>query len=412
MLGDYQKLGTSFLSKCVVTLLALAIPWLGCAGPPRWYYELPEDPRYLYYSSTAADDKMEEAIKKAEKNGREGIASQVSAKIKSEFKSIVEQIRKDESVKVLEVFQSVSEQVVEETLDECIKVKQKIDREDSTYRAYVLMRMDDPMGGQHYSGSKRSAVDDAVYKAVCDMTNSSKAVEPLAVMRISRSGTQDGTAFDLLNDRLISSNRFKMGVVNPQERKLIRWISKALGDDVDGKQAAGIGKELKIGSVIYGNIWKIERGKQRLRLKMIEVESTEFLWSRTIDGYPARSWKTALLCSSVPGIAGGQWYNFRRGTAIGLSLLEITGIISSVYLHGRYRDARDEYEVAQDKYRRANELSDIKSYGKEADRLYDDKKDWYNCRSRALGITTAIYLGRMYFAYRSAREYQQERQAR
>lgn len=139
-------------------ILSSLILFAGCSGknPPEestptteinvpiWYNNPPEDPNYLYSPTTALSRDLQHSVNTAKEEGRADIARQMRTKIEGMFKRFREETGFGEDAEFLEMETDVSKSVVSETLVGCKAKQQKILKENTLYRAYVLMEL--PIG--------------------------------------------------------------------------------------------------------------------------------------------------------------------------------------------------------------------------------------------------------------------------
>lgn len=111
---------------------------------PEWFTSPPEDPNYLYSPATAKSRSLQHAINTAKEEGRADIARQMRVKIKGMFKRFREETGVGEDAEFLSMETDVSKSVVSETLVGCKARSQKVLKEGTLYRAYVLMEL--PIG--------------------------------------------------------------------------------------------------------------------------------------------------------------------------------------------------------------------------------------------------------------------------
>lgn len=165
-------------ASLMVLLLGLVIIWAGCSGPtteqptpvgtsdrlgtvtpseeaeavravesiavPEWFLSIPEDPSYMYSTSTGSSKDLQFALDKAKDSSRLDIAGQMSTKIAGLFKRFREETGTGEDSELLEMTTSVSKSIVSENIEGVRTVKQDVKKEGNMYQAYVLMEL--PIG--------------------------------------------------------------------------------------------------------------------------------------------------------------------------------------------------------------------------------------------------------------------------
>jgi len=140
----------------VLTLLLVSIAFLAsCATTPKapktieitvpeFYSNPPTDPNYLFSPATARSQDLQHAVNTAKEEARIGIAREMRVKIQGLFKRFREETGVGEDAEFLSMETDVSKSVVSETLVGCKTRTQKILREGTLYRVYVLMEL--PIG--------------------------------------------------------------------------------------------------------------------------------------------------------------------------------------------------------------------------------------------------------------------------
>jgi len=140
----------------VLTLLLVSIAFLAsCASTPRvpkttevtvpdFYANPPTDPNYLFSPATARSQDLQHAVNTAKEEARVDIARQMRVKINALFKRFREETGVGEDAEFLSMETDVSKSVVSESLVGCKSRTQKILREGTLYRVYVLMEL--PIG--------------------------------------------------------------------------------------------------------------------------------------------------------------------------------------------------------------------------------------------------------------------------
>jgi hypothetical protein len=111
---------------------------------PIWFTNVPTDANYLFASATARSQDLQHAVNTAKEEARIGIARQMRVKVDGMFKRFREETGVGEDAEFLSMETDVSKSVVSETLVGCKTRTQKILREGTLYRIYVLMEL--PIG--------------------------------------------------------------------------------------------------------------------------------------------------------------------------------------------------------------------------------------------------------------------------
>lgn len=142
-------------STVLASLLGSLILLTSCATAPKapkttevvvpsWYSTPPVDANYLFVAATALSQDLQHAVNTAKEEARVGIARDMRVKIQAMFKRFREETGVGEDAEFLSMETDVSKSVVSETLVGCKARTQKILREGTLYRVYVLMEL--PIG--------------------------------------------------------------------------------------------------------------------------------------------------------------------------------------------------------------------------------------------------------------------------
>jgi hypothetical protein len=138
-----MKHTSTFLAFLLCSLILLTC----CAkttGVPNWYNKVPTDPNYIIASATASSEDLQHAVNSAQEEGRVGVAREMRVKVQALFSRFREETGVGEDAEFLSMETDVSKSVVSETLVGCKARTQKIQKEDTLYRVYVLMEL--PVG--------------------------------------------------------------------------------------------------------------------------------------------------------------------------------------------------------------------------------------------------------------------------
>ncbi len=142
-------------STVLTSLLGSLILLASCASTPKapkttevdvpsWYSNAPSDPNYLFVAATARSQDLQHAVNTAKAEARVGIARDMRVKIQAMFKRFREETGIGEDAEFLTMETDVSKSIVSETLVGTKARTQKILREGTLYRVYVLMEF--PIG--------------------------------------------------------------------------------------------------------------------------------------------------------------------------------------------------------------------------------------------------------------------------
>jgi hypothetical protein len=129
------------LTSCATTPKA---PQTAEVEVPGFYANPPVDPNYLFAPATALSQDLQHAVNTAKEEARVAIARDMRVKIEALFKRFREETGVGEDAEFLSMETDVSKSVVSETLVGCKARTQKVLREGTLYRVYVLMEL--PIG--------------------------------------------------------------------------------------------------------------------------------------------------------------------------------------------------------------------------------------------------------------------------
>ena len=135
-------------------VFALAILFMmgivGCGGSrglqtadtgniPDWYSNPPQDPNYLYAANTQSSQDMQLAVDKATSAARADIGRQIELKIQGLQKRFSEETGTGSDAQLLQMFTQAEKTVVSTTLNGSRVKNQKINKDGSLWRAYILV---------------------------------------------------------------------------------------------------------------------------------------------------------------------------------------------------------------------------------------------------------------------------------
>jgi len=140
----------------IFMLLIVALFLVGCGGGqkaiqqadtgdiPAWFMNVPSDPNYLFSPKTAVSQDMQLAIDKASTDCRADIATQIEVKVNNLTKKFAEETGGGNDANLQQYFSSVTKTVVSNTLTGTKIKEQKMVKDGTLWRAYVLMQY--PLG--------------------------------------------------------------------------------------------------------------------------------------------------------------------------------------------------------------------------------------------------------------------------
>ncbi|MFZ1977725.1 MAG: LPP20 family lipoprotein [Bacteroidota bacterium] len=137
------------------TILVLVLFLVGCGGPkgmqqadtgdiPAWFTNVPSDPNYLFSAKTATSQDMQLAIDKSSTDCRADIATQLEVKVNNLTKKFAEETGSGNDANLLQYFSSTTKTVVSNTLTGTKIKEQKLVKDGTMWRAYVLIQY--PLG--------------------------------------------------------------------------------------------------------------------------------------------------------------------------------------------------------------------------------------------------------------------------
>jgi len=131
--------------------LVLVMLMVGCASAvrsditaPDWYLSPPEDPNYLFGTSTSTSRDFQIALDKAKQDARLDVAEQIESHIQGLVKKFDEEVGRSEDSELLQQYTRVSKNIVDQTLIGSRVKKSVVKKEGQMYRAFVLMEV--PLG--------------------------------------------------------------------------------------------------------------------------------------------------------------------------------------------------------------------------------------------------------------------------
>jgi hypothetical protein len=143
-------------AKMFVPFMLVLMVLAGCGGSqqtqqapptsdiPDWFMNPPSDPNFLFAAKSAPSADLQLAIEKATAEGRADISRQMEVRVQSLVKKFDEEVGTGNDTQLLSQFTSASKQVTSNVLSGSKVKQQKVVREGTNYRAYVLMQL--PIG--------------------------------------------------------------------------------------------------------------------------------------------------------------------------------------------------------------------------------------------------------------------------
>lgn len=165
-------------NNCVSTLSLFGILTLlfGCTGSntslqatdsgeiPEWFLNRPEDPNYLYSSTSATSKDMQTAVDKAVQSARVEIGRQIEVKITAIQKRFQEETGIGNDAQLLDQFTQASKSVVSTSMSGTKEKQKKIVRDGSSWRAYVLVEY--PLGAVQQSLKEHIKKQEQIYTRI------------------------------------------------------------------------------------------------------------------------------------------------------------------------------------------------------------------------------------------------------
>ncbi len=132
----------------LVALFASSL--IGCGGAkdlqsasecdmPEWYMNVPQDPNYLFAAKTATSQDMQLSLDKATTDGRTEIGRQTDLKVQGLQKKFEEEIGAATEAQLMQQFTQASKTVVSTSLSGSRVKNQKLCKDGSIWRSYVLV---------------------------------------------------------------------------------------------------------------------------------------------------------------------------------------------------------------------------------------------------------------------------------
>lgn len=112
----------------------------GTGGIPKWYANVPQDPNYLFAANTQTSEDMQLAVDKATEAARADIGRQMQVRVEGLQKRFSEETGSGSDAQLLQMFTQAEKTVVSTTLEGSKVKQQKIVRDGSLWRAYVLVQ--------------------------------------------------------------------------------------------------------------------------------------------------------------------------------------------------------------------------------------------------------------------------------
>lgn len=161
------------MKKLILLLVpAMAVAIIGCGGSkslqsagtgdiPQWYMNPPQDPNYLFAANTQSSQDMQLAIDKATEAARADIGRQMQVKIEGLQKRFSEETGTGNDAQLLQMFTQAEKTVVSTTLQGSSVKQQKIVKDGSLWRAYVLVQY--PIGAANEALMKQIQNNNQMY---------------------------------------------------------------------------------------------------------------------------------------------------------------------------------------------------------------------------------------------------------
>lgn len=157
--------------KVLVPFLLTMMMIAGCGGGshtqdatvdmPDWFTTPPVDPNFLFASKSGVSQDMQLAVEKATTEARADISRQMEIRVQGLVKNFGEEVGTAADSQLLSQFTSASKQVTSNVLSGTRVKTQKVLKEGTGYRAYVLMQL--PVGAAADQFLQSMKKDDKTY---------------------------------------------------------------------------------------------------------------------------------------------------------------------------------------------------------------------------------------------------------
>jgi hypothetical protein len=157
--------------KVLVPFLLTIMMMAGCGGSksaldatgdiPDWFTTPPVDPNFLFASKSGVSQDMQMAVEKATTEARADISRQMEIRVQGLVKNFGEEVGTSSDSQLLSQFTSASKQVTSNVLSGTRVKTQKVLKEGTGYRAYVLMQL--PVGAAADQFLQSMKKDDKTY---------------------------------------------------------------------------------------------------------------------------------------------------------------------------------------------------------------------------------------------------------
>ncbi len=156
--------------KVLLPILTIIVLCAGCGGSqavtpsgdvPEWFTTPPSDPNFLFASKSSTSQDMQMAVEKATTEARADISRQMETRVQGLVKQFNEEVGSGPDTQLLSQFTSAGKQVTSNVLSGTRVKTQKVLREGTGYRAYVLMQL--PVGAAADQFIQSMKKDDKTY---------------------------------------------------------------------------------------------------------------------------------------------------------------------------------------------------------------------------------------------------------
>lgn len=162
------------VNRSLVLTLFVALPLFvfGCSSSrglqsansgdvPDWYLNVPQDPNFLYAANSQVSQDMQMATDKAISAGRAEIGRQIEVRIQGLQKRFAEETGTGNDAQLLQMFTQAEKNVVSTTLNGSRVKYQKIMRDGTLWRSYVLIEY--PIGAANEALMKQIESNNEMY---------------------------------------------------------------------------------------------------------------------------------------------------------------------------------------------------------------------------------------------------------